>query len=146
MCCRKPSGHADKEVMAATVLTSLSTSPLVLYPSSAPTGNTINNSTTNWGGADGKMFKTCLTEQQTGPAHQIWLCGVSLYSTAPEGNIMEAAKESVVWPQSDNSEKSCFKFWQNTLLTPLYNCSKSETSDTLISHSLTWKSFHRIWG
>ncbi|KAK2851532.1 hypothetical protein Q5P01_007808 [Channa striata] len=34
---RKPSGHADKEVMAATVLTSLSTSPLVLYPSSAPT-------------------------------------------------------------------------------------------------------------
>ncbi|XP_010874139.2 zinc finger protein 704 isoform X2 [Esox lucius] len=27
---RKPSGHADKEVMAATVLTSLSTSPLVL--------------------------------------------------------------------------------------------------------------------
>ncbi|XP_026009554.1 zinc finger protein 704 isoform X1 [Astatotilapia calliptera] len=34
---RKPSGHADKEVMAATVLTSLSTSPLVHYPSSAPT-------------------------------------------------------------------------------------------------------------
>ncbi|XP_034063365.1 zinc finger protein 704 isoform X2 [Gymnodraco acuticeps] len=34
---RKPSGHADKEVMAATVLTSLSTSPLVLNPSSAPT-------------------------------------------------------------------------------------------------------------
>uniref|UniRef100_A0A3Q0SLW4 SLC2A4 regulator n=1 Tax=Amphilophus citrinellus TaxID=61819 RepID=A0A3Q0SLW4_AMPCI len=33
----KPSGHADKEVMAATVLTSLSTSPLVHYPSSAPT-------------------------------------------------------------------------------------------------------------
>uniref|UniRef100_A0A3B3TUZ1 SLC2A4 regulator n=1 Tax=Poecilia latipinna TaxID=48699 RepID=A0A3B3TUZ1_9TELE len=30
-------GHADKEVMAATVLTSLSTSPLVLYPSSVPT-------------------------------------------------------------------------------------------------------------
>lgn len=37
--CRKPSGHADKEVMAATVLTSLSTSPLVLYPSTATTGN-----------------------------------------------------------------------------------------------------------
>ncbi|XP_058498705.1 zinc finger protein 704 [Solea solea] len=34
---RKPSGHADKEVMAATVLTSLSTSPLVIYPSSAST-------------------------------------------------------------------------------------------------------------
>uniref|UniRef100_A0A8C6T0L5 Si:rp71-79p20.2 n=1 Tax=Neogobius melanostomus TaxID=47308 RepID=A0A8C6T0L5_9GOBI len=34
---RKPSGHADKEVMAATVLTSLSTSPMVLQPSSAPT-------------------------------------------------------------------------------------------------------------
>ncbi|XP_040911117.1 SLC2A4 regulator isoform X1 [Toxotes jaculatrix] len=34
---RKPSGHADKEVMAATVLTSLSTSPLVLYPSSVST-------------------------------------------------------------------------------------------------------------
>ncbi|XP_010764920.1 zinc finger protein 704 isoform X2 [Notothenia coriiceps] len=33
---RRPSGHADKEVMAATVLTSLSTSPLVLNPSSAP--------------------------------------------------------------------------------------------------------------
>uniref|UniRef100_A0A3B4A2U2 C2H2-type domain-containing protein n=1 Tax=Periophthalmus magnuspinnatus TaxID=409849 RepID=A0A3B4A2U2_9GOBI len=33
----KPSGHADKEVMAATVLTSLSTSPMVLQPSSAPT-------------------------------------------------------------------------------------------------------------
>ncbi|KAG7472443.1 hypothetical protein MATL_G00108780 [Megalops atlanticus] len=31
---RKASGHADKEVMAATVLTSLSTSPLVLNPSS----------------------------------------------------------------------------------------------------------------
>uniref|UniRef100_A0A8C6NXK8 SLC2A4 regulator n=4 Tax=Nothobranchius TaxID=28779 RepID=A0A8C6NXK8_NOTFU len=34
---RNPSGHADKEVMAATVLTSLSTSPLVLNPSPAPT-------------------------------------------------------------------------------------------------------------
>lgn len=34
---RKPSGHADKEVMAAAVLTSLSTSPMVLPPSSAPT-------------------------------------------------------------------------------------------------------------
>ncbi|XP_011600797.1 zinc finger protein 704 isoform X1 [Takifugu rubripes] len=34
---RRPSGHADKEVMAATVLTSLSTSPLVLCPSAAPT-------------------------------------------------------------------------------------------------------------
>ncbi|XP_034028519.1 zinc finger protein 704 isoform X2 [Thalassophryne amazonica] len=34
---RKPSGHADKEVMAAAVLTSLSTSPVVLHPSSAPT-------------------------------------------------------------------------------------------------------------
>ncbi|KAL1021582.1 hypothetical protein UPYG_G00015150 [Umbra pygmaea] len=36
---RKPSGHADKEVMAATVLTSLSTSPLVLTqtPSAAVT-------------------------------------------------------------------------------------------------------------
>uniref|UniRef100_A0A8C5E960 C2H2-type domain-containing protein n=1 Tax=Gouania willdenowi TaxID=441366 RepID=A0A8C5E960_GOUWI len=33
---RNPSGHADKEVMAATVLTSLSTSPLVLHPSCAP--------------------------------------------------------------------------------------------------------------
>ncbi|XP_061760129.1 zinc finger protein 704-like [Nerophis ophidion] len=33
---RKPSGHAVKEVMAAAVLTSLSTSPLVLCPSSAP--------------------------------------------------------------------------------------------------------------
>ncbi|XP_017270485.1 SLC2A4 regulator isoform X1 [Kryptolebias marmoratus] len=33
---RNPSGHADKEVMAATVLTSLSTSPLVLHPSAAP--------------------------------------------------------------------------------------------------------------
>ncbi|XP_076840550.1 zinc finger protein 704 isoform X2 [Brachyhypopomus gauderio] len=30
---RNPSGHADKEVMAATVLTTLSTSPLVLNPS-----------------------------------------------------------------------------------------------------------------
>ncbi|MEQ2288125.1 hypothetical protein AMECASPLE_019683 [Ameca splendens] len=34
---QNPSGHADKEVMAATVLTSLSTSPLVLCPSSVPT-------------------------------------------------------------------------------------------------------------
>ncbi|XP_076023032.1 zinc finger protein 704 isoform X2 [Genypterus blacodes] len=34
---RKPSGHADKEVMAAAVLTSLSTSPLVLHPSAVPT-------------------------------------------------------------------------------------------------------------
>ncbi|XP_015247929.1 PREDICTED: SLC2A4 regulator isoform X1 [Cyprinodon variegatus] len=34
---RNPSGHADKEVMAAAVLTSLSTSPLVLCPSSVPT-------------------------------------------------------------------------------------------------------------
>uniref|UniRef100_A0A3B5LMJ2 Uncharacterized protein n=1 Tax=Xiphophorus couchianus TaxID=32473 RepID=A0A3B5LMJ2_9TELE len=40
-----PSGHADKEVMAATVLTSLSTSPLVLYPSSVPTGNTTTSKT-----------------------------------------------------------------------------------------------------
>ncbi|XP_024148948.1 zinc finger protein 704 isoform X1 [Oryzias melastigma] len=42
---RKPSGHADKEVMAATVLTSLSTSPLVLYPSSAPTVSDPANKT-----------------------------------------------------------------------------------------------------
>uniref|UniRef100_A0A3B1J3F4 SLC2A4 regulator n=1 Tax=Astyanax mexicanus TaxID=7994 RepID=A0A3B1J3F4_ASTMX len=35
---RKPSGHADKEVMAATVLTTLSTSPLVLNPSSSASG------------------------------------------------------------------------------------------------------------
>ncbi|XP_034552225.1 zinc finger protein 704 isoform X2 [Notolabrus celidotus] len=41
---RKPSGHADKEVMAATVLTSLSTSPLVLNPSSAPTAVTEQTS------------------------------------------------------------------------------------------------------
>ncbi|KAG1943898.1 zinc finger protein 704 [Pimephales promelas] len=32
---RRPSGHADKEVMAATVLTTLSTSPLVLNASSS---------------------------------------------------------------------------------------------------------------
>uniref|UniRef100_A0A3Q3XEJ7 C2H2-type domain-containing protein n=1 Tax=Mola mola TaxID=94237 RepID=A0A3Q3XEJ7_MOLML len=38
----KPSGHADKEVMAATVLSSLSTSPLVLNPSSAPTPEPAN--------------------------------------------------------------------------------------------------------
>uniref|UniRef100_A0A3P9IC22 SLC2A4 regulator n=1 Tax=Oryzias latipes TaxID=8090 RepID=A0A3P9IC22_ORYLA len=42
---RKPSGHADKEVMAATVLTSLSTSPLVLCPSSAPTVSDPANKT-----------------------------------------------------------------------------------------------------
>ncbi|XP_067302839.1 zinc finger protein 704 isoform X2 [Pseudorasbora parva] len=35
---RRPSGHADKEVMAATVLTTLSTSPLVLNPSSSASG------------------------------------------------------------------------------------------------------------
>ncbi|XP_005162071.3 zinc finger protein 704 isoform X1 [Danio rerio] len=35
---RSPSGHADKEVMAATVLTTLSTSPLVLNPSSSASG------------------------------------------------------------------------------------------------------------
>ncbi|KAA0706955.1 Zinc finger protein 704 [Triplophysa tibetana] len=35
---RRPSGHADKEVMAATVLTTLSTSPLVLNPSSGISG------------------------------------------------------------------------------------------------------------
>ncbi|KAI7793987.1 putative SLC2A4 regulator, partial [Triplophysa rosa] len=34
----RPSGHADKEVMAATVLTTLSTSPLVLNPSSGISG------------------------------------------------------------------------------------------------------------
>ncbi|XP_058618858.1 zinc finger protein 704 isoform X3 [Onychostoma macrolepis] len=35
---RRPSGLADKEVMAATVLTTLSTSPLVLNPSSSASG------------------------------------------------------------------------------------------------------------
>ncbi|XP_062871656.1 zinc finger protein 704 [Trichomycterus rosablanca] len=37
---RRPSGHADKEVMAATVLTTLSTSPLVLNPSSGAVSDT----------------------------------------------------------------------------------------------------------
>ncbi|RXN30907.1 zinc finger protein 704-like isoform X2 [Labeo rohita] len=37
---RRPSGLADKEVLAATVLTTLSTSPLVLTPSSSASGLT----------------------------------------------------------------------------------------------------------
>ncbi|XP_071374576.1 zinc finger protein 704 isoform X1 [Centroberyx affinis] len=45
---RKPSGHADKEVMAATVLTSLSTSPLVLHPASTPTAAVPDLASRGW--------------------------------------------------------------------------------------------------
>lgn len=45
---RKPSGHADKEVMAATVLTTLSTSPLVLNPSSGASGGVLETSSRGW--------------------------------------------------------------------------------------------------
>lgn len=45
---RKPSGHADKEVMAATVLTSLSTSPLVLNPASGTTAATPEAASRGW--------------------------------------------------------------------------------------------------
>ncbi|XP_060749452.1 zinc finger protein 704 isoform X2 [Tachysurus vachellii] len=46
---RKPSGHADKEVMAATVLTTLSTSPLVLNPSlGASAGGVSETSCRGW--------------------------------------------------------------------------------------------------
>ncbi|MCJ8741799.1 hypothetical protein PDJAM_G00074810 [Pangasius djambal] len=45
---RKPSGHADKEVMAATVLTTLSTSPLVLNPSSGASGGVSETSSRGW--------------------------------------------------------------------------------------------------
>ncbi|XP_062396701.1 zinc finger protein 704 isoform X3 [Sardina pilchardus] len=45
---RNPSGHADKEVMAATVLTSLSTSPLVLNPSSAAPAAVPEMSSRGW--------------------------------------------------------------------------------------------------
>ncbi|XP_046896004.1 zinc finger protein 704 isoform X1 [Hypomesus transpacificus] len=45
---RKLSGHADKEVMAATVLTSLSTSPLVLNPASATTAATLEAANRGW--------------------------------------------------------------------------------------------------
>lgn len=43
---RRPSGLADKEVMAATVLTTLSTSPLVLNPSSCISG--VELATKGW--------------------------------------------------------------------------------------------------
>ncbi|XP_060793905.1 zinc finger protein 704 isoform X2 [Neoarius graeffei] len=45
---RKPSGHADKEVMAATVLTTLSTSSLVLNPSSGASGGVSETSCRGW--------------------------------------------------------------------------------------------------
>ncbi|XP_041953458.1 zinc finger protein 704 isoform X1 [Alosa sapidissima] len=45
---RNPSGHADKEVMAATVLTSLSTSPLVLNPPSAAPAAVPELSSRGW--------------------------------------------------------------------------------------------------
>ncbi|KAM6977062.1 zinc finger protein 704 isoform 2-T2 [Aplochiton taeniatus] len=45
---RNPSGHADKEVMAATVLTTLSTSPLVLNPAPAPTVAAPEPTTRGW--------------------------------------------------------------------------------------------------
>ncbi|XP_031421499.1 zinc finger protein 704 isoform X2 [Clupea harengus] len=45
---RNPSGHADKEVMAATVLTSLSTSPLVLNPSAAAQAAVPELSSRGW--------------------------------------------------------------------------------------------------
>lgn len=45
VCSRKPSGLADKEVMAATVLTSLSTSPLVLTHTQTASGKTAHTHT-----------------------------------------------------------------------------------------------------
>ncbi|XP_017542021.1 zinc finger protein 704 [Pygocentrus nattereri] len=45
---RNPSGHADKEVMAATVLTTLSTSPLVLNPSSGASGAVPEPASRGW--------------------------------------------------------------------------------------------------
>ncbi|XP_035378525.1 zinc finger protein 704 isoform X2 [Electrophorus electricus] len=45
---RNPSGHADKEVMAATVLSTLSTSPLVLNASSGASGSVPEAASRGW--------------------------------------------------------------------------------------------------
>ncbi|XP_066558470.1 zinc finger protein 704 isoform X2 [Amia ocellicauda] len=45
---RKPVGHADKEVMAATVLSSLSTSPLVLSPTSGTPAVVLDPASRGW--------------------------------------------------------------------------------------------------
>ncbi|KAL4655335.1 zinc finger protein 704-like [Arapaima gigas] len=61
---RKPSGHADKEVMAATVLTSLSTSPLVLNPQSGPPAAVPEPASRGW--------KECLSASYSSSTSGNW--------------------------------------------------------------------------
>ncbi|XP_051961272.1 zinc finger protein 704-like isoform X1 [Xyrauchen texanus] len=93
---RRPSGHADKEVMAATVLTTLSTSPLVLNPS------------TNVSGAElaSKGWKESLSASYSSSTSGNWSWDASdqsVPSTPSPPLSNEAGKSFLLSSQSDDN-------------------------------------------
>ncbi|XP_030625347.1 zinc finger protein 704 isoform X2 [Chanos chanos] len=95
---RKPSGHADKEVMAATVLTTLSTSPLVLNPPSAASGAVPEPSSRGW--------KECLSASYSSSTSGNWSWDASdqsVPSTPSPPLSNDASKSFLLSSQGDDN-------------------------------------------
>lgn len=93
---RRPSGLADKEVMAATVLTTLSTSPLVLNPSSSASGADLA----------GKGWKESLSASYSSSTSGNWSWDASdqsVPSTPSPPLSNDACKSFLLSSQSDDN-------------------------------------------
>ncbi|XP_016388507.1 zinc finger protein 704-like isoform X2 [Sinocyclocheilus rhinocerous] len=93
---RRPSGLADKEVMAATVLTILSTSPLVLNPSSSASGADLA----------GKGWKESLSASYSSSTSGNWSWDASdqsVPSTPSPPLSNDAGKSFLLSSQSDDN-------------------------------------------
>ncbi|XP_016353077.1 zinc finger protein 704-like isoform X2 [Sinocyclocheilus anshuiensis] len=93
---RRPSGLADKEVMAATVLTILSTSPLVLNPSSSASGADLA----------GKGWKESLSASYSSSTSGNWSWDASdqsVPSTPSPPLSNDAGKSFLLSTQSDDN-------------------------------------------
>ncbi|XP_051517771.1 zinc finger protein 704-like isoform X1 [Myxocyprinus asiaticus] len=93
---RRPSGHADKEVMAATVLTTLSTSPLVLNPSTSVSGAELTS----------KGWKESLSTSYSSSTSGNWSWDTSdqsVPSTPSPPLSNEAGKSFLLCSQSDDN-------------------------------------------
>uniref|UniRef100_W5MCP4 SLC2A4 regulator n=2 Tax=Lepisosteus oculatus TaxID=7918 RepID=W5MCP4_LEPOC len=99
---RKPLGHADKEVMAATVLTSLSTSPLVLSPPSGTPAAVPEPASRGW--------KECLSASYSSSTSGTWSWDASDQSvpSTPSPPLSNDVSKSFLLstPSDDNIEES----------------------------------------
>ncbi|TRY54078.1 hypothetical protein DNTS_034501 [Danionella cerebrum] len=104
---RRPSVHADKEVMAATVLTTLSTSPLVLNPSSCASG----------GDAGGRNWKESLLSasySSSTSGHWSWDTSDQSVPSTPSPPLSNDTGKKKCVSMLQNSMKVMFKcLWKN---------------------------------